>query len=142
MTAALPVPRVTQGVPGAESLDAVGVQRNLQALAELFPTVAASAPAGVTVFSIPGTTVTVAFGTGTFTWPGGQKGSTVLAVTHGLGKTPTAVFAIGNQDQGANDVFACTGSAIGATTFSMRAVFTVLVPAAAFTATFSWLAIG
>lgn len=85
----------------------------------------------------------VAFGSGTWTWPGGQQSSGVTTTTHGLGRTPLIAFALPNADQGATEALVGTAFSATATTFGSRGSSKVHTnyPAAT-TATFWWLVIG
>ena len=140
MTLPLPHPRVIDGPPGAEVLVPERVQADLEALAQALAGAVVSG--GVTVITIPGTGVRAAFGSGTLTWPGGQRGSNIVTVTHGLNRTPVGVWAIGTQDQGVADAMSWATSNYTTTTADVRGVFGAAVPPGPSPATFAWLAIG
>lgn len=87
--------------------------------------------------------VGIRFGTATITWPGGTPFATV-AVTHGLGRTPTAVFA-GDAGGGTmnTNIPVWSATSPGATTFTAAAETSdASAPAVGLTRTFYWLAVG
>lgn len=86
----------------------------------------------------------IRWGVNTVTWPGGAAVSNTTSVTHGLGRTPIAVWAghfgtaVATATISAFEVF--TPSATG---FNVRAkTVDGSLPAAATAAGFAWLAIG
>jgi len=89
------------------------------------------------------TPIKVAYGTGTWTWPGGQQSSSITTVTHGLGTTPAFVVVQANGDQGTTEALVSLAFNATGTTFDTRGSSKVHTNyAAATTAGFWWLVIG
>lgn len=106
-----------------------GVQRNFDALAD------ASGLFG-------GKSVEVRFGTDTLTYPGGSVLTNVKTITHGLGRTPVAVVAVGAQGS-TQGIVAMTCENVGATTFDARAQdVSAIARAAGFQVSLFWFAVG
>jgi hypothetical protein len=81
--------------------------------------------------------VAVRFGAATDAWPGGSDTTTGVAVSHGLGNTPTAVFT-----QSTTVTAHARPTAVGASTFTVNhRTIDASTPAAANTTVY-WLAIG
>lgn len=83
------------------------------------------------------------FGTSVVTWPGGSQTSSVLTVTHGLGRAPVVVLVT------LTSWAASTQYPVGATVSYTTANFGLVAsttdgssPAAATAATYAWVAIG
>lgn len=119
-------------------------------LADLLQIPNAAAPTGGQGFVLPLSGVqplmlaavgarSVAFGTGTETWPGGTQQGATITVTHGLGTTPALVFVIGSTGAFMTSYVVFT---LGSTTFQTRGWAATGTPAAASSETFYWLAIG
>lgn len=116
-------------LPGGPDPDP-GRQQKFEALARAMP-------------GFGGKDVEIRYGSGTWTWPGGQSSSGITTVTHGLGRIPVGVWVMSNQDQGANEVIVADAFTYTATTFGTRGSSKVGTNyAAASTATFVWFAIG
>jgi hypothetical protein len=95
------------------------------------------------VIDTGGKDIGIRWGSGTWTWPGGQAASSATVVTHGLGRTPVLVGVFSNQDQGATEVIIPEAFSYTSTQFSTRGVSRVgTLYGAGTTATFVWLAIG
>ena len=84
----------------------------------------------------------VAYGSFTFTWPGGNGGPGAQTITHGLGRTPQVVLMTSTWTTGAFNVICSLGSAPGATTFTAEGWCPQGNPALNATSTVYWIAIG
>lgn len=111
-------------------LDGSISDRNFQALARL-------------VVDTGGQSINIRCGTDTWTFPGGSARSNVKVTSHGLGRTPIAVFVCGAQLNGLNETVAGETGTWTTTQFSSQAGFVQgFAPGAGATLGFSWVAIG
>jgi hypothetical protein len=93
------------------------------------------------VLNTGGVSLSLRVGTTTLTWANGAANSAVATVTHGLGRTPAAVLALGNGTGGPNLVVV-QAFTIGATTFQMQGGFLTGTSTGTTNVTTGWVVIG
>lgn len=93
------------------------------------------------VLDTGGQSAGIRFGTDTLTWASGQQFSAAKTVTHGLGRTPLVVLALGNGTGGPN-LTTIQAFTIGATTFQVQGGFVTGTASGVVTLNIGWAVIG
>jgi hypothetical protein len=115
------------------TVDAVALQRNIEALARLVP-------------GLGNQSVEIRFGSGTLTWPGATPFSNTVGTLHGLGRTPIAAAALPLLPSGGAAVLV-SYTALDASNITWRGCTpdvagAAVNPTTGTTRAFLWIAIG